>query len=238
MQHNQPVVIAVIPARGGSKGIPGKNVKVIAGKPLLVWSIENARACTVIDRVVVSTDDAMIAQVARDAGAEALDRPAELATDGATSEVAIDHVLRTLRARGERVDVCCFMQATSPITLADDLDRLIAQVTKHGKDSAAFFIEDHGHFFGVDDMFRERIPRQKKSAKRRETGNAWAFTVQGFLEQQCRLFGNVGLVPIDPPRNLEIDSWHEFRIAEFLLKEHIWTPQDAQVDTVTQAQVS
>ena len=93
-------VIAVIPARGGSKAVPGKNIAPLDGKPLLVWSIEVAQSVDLIDRVIVSTDDAAIAAVASDHGAEVYHRPAHLAADSALVIDALRHLIVTLEAEG------------------------------------------------------------------------------------------------------------------------------------------
>src|SRR5690606_28659126 len=107
--------IAIIPARGGSKGVPGKNIRMFAGKPLIVHSIEQALAATGIDEVIVSTDDAAIADIAHQAGARIIIRPEALSGDTAPSESAIAHVLEEMEAQGESVDRVVFLQATSPL---------------------------------------------------------------------------------------------------------------------------
>ncbi|TPW94057.1 acylneuraminate cytidylyltransferase family protein, partial [Schumannella luteola] len=107
-------VVAIIPARGGSRGVPSKNLRRVGGVPLVARAVESALAVAAIDRVVVSTDDPEIAEVARARGADVVDRPAELAGDTASSESAIDHTLETLAEHGIEVGVVVFIQATSP----------------------------------------------------------------------------------------------------------------------------
>ena len=94
-------VIAVVPARGGSKSVPGKNIRPLGGKPLLAWSIDVARQMSEIDRIIVSTDDEQIASVGRAHGAEVYARPAHLATDEALVIDALKDLFRQLRAEGE-----------------------------------------------------------------------------------------------------------------------------------------
>lgn len=108
-------VIGVIPARGGSKGLPGKNIKPIAGKPMIQWTIEAALEAEVFDRVIVSTDGADIAAVARAAGAEVIERPADISGDTAAIEDSLRHVVRTLESQGQDIDVMVLMQANVPI---------------------------------------------------------------------------------------------------------------------------
>src|SRR5260370_29576016 len=103
-------ILGITPARGGSKGLPKKNIRLIAGKPLLAWSIEAARDSKLLDRYVVSTESAEIANVAREHGAEVVDRPAELATDEASTMSVLQHALTQVPA-----DVVVVLQATCPI---------------------------------------------------------------------------------------------------------------------------
>ncbi|NPA07305.1 MAG: acylneuraminate cytidylyltransferase family protein [Chloroflexi bacterium] len=119
-------VLAVIPARGGSKGIPGKNIRPFLGKPLLAWSVEQARAAVYVDRVIVSTDDDAIARVAREAGAEVpFRRPAELAADDVPIAHAVAHAAQWLADRGQRYDIIVQLEATSPFRYPGDIDRAI-----------------------------------------------------------------------------------------------------------------
>ncbi|HEX2616790.1 MAG TPA: acylneuraminate cytidylyltransferase family protein, partial [Flavobacteriales bacterium] len=124
-------VLYLIPARGGSKGLPGKNIRPLLGRPLIAWTIATAleAAQRRNGRVVVSTDDAAIAEVARAHGAEVpFMRPAELAGDTASSMDVVLHALRTLTAEGDAFDLVCMLEATSPQRDADDvvgaIDRL------------------------------------------------------------------------------------------------------------------
>ena len=116
-------VLALVPARRGSKGLPLKNIRPLQGKPLLAWPVEAARASRHVDRVVISTDDAEFAALAVAAGAEApFLRPAELANDTAPSIDFILHALDTLEAAGDRYDYLVLLEPTSPLTEAEDID--------------------------------------------------------------------------------------------------------------------
>ncbi|MCU0723789.1 MAG: acylneuraminate cytidylyltransferase family protein, partial [Planctomycetes bacterium] len=113
--------LAIIPARGGSKGIPRKNLRPLGGKPLVVHSVDQALVCPRVGRVVVSTDDAEIAEVSRRAGAEVVERPAAISGDTASSESALLHVLDARKARGEEdPSLVVFLQATSPLRRPHD----------------------------------------------------------------------------------------------------------------------
>lgn len=116
--------LAVIPARGGSKRIPRKNIKPFCGKPMLAWPIEAARSSGCFDRIIVSTDDAEIAQIARDCGAEApFVRPAELADDYAGTIPVIAHAIRWQSENASRPDAVCCIYATAPFIRVEDLRR-------------------------------------------------------------------------------------------------------------------
>jgi N-acylneuraminate cytidylyltransferase len=208
-------VVAIILARGGSKTIPLKNIEVMAGKPLIWYSIDCCLRTPLINHVVVSTDNILIKEDVKHHfkdRVEVVDRSAESATNDATSESAI---FDTLDRIGE-FDHVCLVQCTSPLTDPQDLDNLIKQITEEGKDSAGFYVEDYGYFY-EDDLTIPRIPRQLMTPKKRETGNAWCFRISGFYKHKSRLFGNIGIVKIDKPKDLEIDEWEDIQIASSLL---------------------
>lgn len=125
--------LAVIPARGGSKGLPRKNVKLLAGKPLVAWSIEAARRARSLDRVVVSTEDAEIARVARDFGCEVLERPAALAADDTTTIAVLQHVAKEVPDAAEFV----VLQPTSPLRDDGLIDACVAEFRSGGYDNLA-----------------------------------------------------------------------------------------------------
>lgn len=115
--------LGLIPARGGSKGIPEKNIQELAGKPLLAHTVEAGRRSNVVDSVVVSTDDEAIASVAREYDARVpFTRPAELATDGAPTNPVVEHALKTLAEFGEEYDDVVLLQPTSPLRTASHID--------------------------------------------------------------------------------------------------------------------
>ncbi|QMU58534.1 MAG: pseudaminic acid cytidylyltransferase [Boseongicola sp.] len=114
--------VCLIPARGGSKRIPRKNIKLFMGKPMIGWSIDVAKAAQVFDRVIVSTDDVEIAEVARDLGAEVpFERPAEISDDHATTKDVVEHALGWLDANGGMPERLCCLYATAPFARAEDI---------------------------------------------------------------------------------------------------------------------
>lgn len=122
-------VLAIVPARSGSKGLPGKNIRLLGGKPLLAWPIVAATAASSVDRVIISTDDPKFAEIAVAHGAEApFLRPAELANDNAPSIGYILHALDTLETAGDAFDYVVVLEPTSPLTESVDIDAALAQL--------------------------------------------------------------------------------------------------------------
>lgn len=220
-------VLAIIPARGGSKGIPRKNIRPLAGKPLLAWTIEAAQAAALVSRVFVSTDDLEIARVAQDYGADVLLRPAELATDTASSEAALLHALETLAAgEGYRPDALAFLQCTAPLTTPADIDGTVSLVLREGYDSAVTMIPYHyflwrdegdGRMTGVNHEATRRLRRQEREPEFQEVGAVYAMNVAGFLVHRFRFFGRIGKYVVPPLRAFEIDEPADWPVAEALM---------------------
>jgi CMP-N,N'-diacetyllegionaminic acid synthase len=218
--------LAIIPARGGSKGVPGKNLREIAGKPLIAWSILRARQAGAIDTVLVSTDDARIAAVAREHGAEApFLRPAELATDEAPTEPVLAHALDWYAARGQTFDTLVLLQPTSPLRLPGTIDAAFRQFRDEGADSLLGVVESH-HFYwrrgaGAEALYdyRNRLRRQDippADRRYRETGSLYISTVEAFVRSGNRLSGSIALFVMDELEGWEIDSEIDFAVLEGL----------------------
>ncbi|MFD7696927.1 cytidylyltransferase domain-containing protein [Streptomyces sp. NPDC059374] len=227
-------VLAVIPARGGSKGVPAKNLAPVGGVPLVVRAVRECRASRLVTDVVVSTDDQAIAAAARDAGAEVVLRPAAIAGDTATSEAAVLHALDTHEAlHGAIVDVVLLVQCTSPFLVRDDIGKAAAAVAENGADTAVTVAPFHGfvwretgetgdsgdsvesgHGVNHDKSFRPR--RQDRPQDFLETGAAYAMDAAGFRKHGHRFFGRTELVRTDPARVLEIDDPHDLARARAL----------------------
>ncbi|MFE7957718.1 cytidylyltransferase domain-containing protein [Streptomyces sp. NPDC057413] len=227
-------VLAVIPARGGSKGVPAKNLAPVGGVPLVARAVRACRAARLVTDVVVSTDDQAIAAAAREAGAEVVSRPAALAGDTATSEAAVLHALDAYEAQaGTPVDIVLLVQCTSPFLLGEDVDGVAAAIVEQGADTAVTVAPFHGFLWrddaGRDDAGREedggfgvnhdksyRPRRQDRPQDLLETGAAYAMDAAGFREHRHRFFGRTELVRTDPARVLEIDDPHDLARARAL----------------------
>ncbi|MCZ2527229.1 NTP transferase domain-containing protein [Streptomyces sp. SCUT-3] len=215
-------VLAVIPARGGSKGVPGKNTAPVGGVPLVARAVRECLAALLVTDVVVSTDDDAVAAAARQAGAETVARPAEIAGDTATSESAVLHAMDAHEARhGTAPDAVLLVQCTSPFLTREDVDGVAAAVLEEGADTALTVAPFHGFLWrdggtaadpaddgghGVNHDKSHRPRRQDRPQDLLETGAAYAMRADGFREHRHRFFGRTALVRTDPARVLEVDE--------------------------------
>jgi N-acylneuraminate cytidylyltransferase len=224
-------VIAVIPARGGSKSIPGKNIRPLQGKPLLAWSIDVAKHVSEIDRIIVSTDDDEIASVGREYGAEVYTRPAHLATDEALVIDALKDLLARLESEGERAEWIILLEPTCPLRTADDVRACMKLLAKDGYDSVATFKEadlnPHRAWRitdGLPEVFVDGaipwLPRQKLPKAYQLNGAVYLFRAS-LLEKEAKslLVGKLGAVLMPRDRSQDIDDKVDFMIVEALLRE-------------------
>jgi len=186
--------IAIIPARGGSKGIPNKNLILFQGIPLLVHTIRHAKASNVIDDVYVSTQDPEIATVAWDAGAFVVNRPEEHCLDFSRSEEAIEHVLD--RVAADKDDVIYFYQCTSPLRRPDDTELALGLMEANGWDSlfSACATQQFVWRQGVRAFYdyRYRPMRQDKIPVILENGSFYISRAWCYMNYHNRLWGNIG----------------------------------------------
>lgn len=219
-------VMAVIPARGGSKGVPGKNVKLIAGKPLIAHTIEQAQQSAVVGRIFVSTDDADIAAVARKFGAEVVLRPASISGDTATSESAVLHALDTVRDEyNYEPDLVCFLQCTSPVRQAADIDNAVAVFLEQQADSLLtvspshrfLWSESSGEARSINYDHNARPRRQDMQPQYVENGSFYLFRPSILRANGNRLGGKVALYVMNEKASYEIDSLLDFRVVEVIL---------------------
>lgn len=168
-------ILAIIPARGGSKGIPRKNIKVLAGKPLITYTIEAALQARSLDRVIVSTDDAEIAEVARQFGAEVMMRPDELAQDETPTLPVLQNVVARLAEEGYKPDAVMTLQPTSPLRQVHHIDEAAAEFLADPKaDSLVSCVQVPHHFHPLslmktnDEGYLEPYIAQEKLVTRRQ----------------------------------------------------------------------
>ena len=223
--HNE--CVAIIPARGGSKGLPGKNLRLLGGIPLLGRCINAALKSVSIQAVYVSTNDSDIATVAKQYGADVIMRPSELSTDTACSEEALLHGLEYISKLTSLPSILVFLQCTSPFTTSQAIDKVVTALDDPACDMAFSTTEDNGFFWNLDqrglgvgvnhDHTQPRKRRQDLPKQLRETGAIYAMRVTSFQIARNRFCGHVKPVEVDLPM-LEIDSLEDFQIAEALLK--------------------
>jgi YrbI family 3-deoxy-D-manno-octulosonate 8-phosphate phosphatase len=220
--------LAIIPARGGSKGIPRKNAIPLCGKPLVAWSIEAARQATRVDRVVVSTDDPEIAGIARQWGAEAVIRPAEISGDTASSEAALLDCIDQIERREASVpELVVFLQCTSPLTSAEDIDATVETLLASEADSALAVTDFHyflwregasGAAEGVNHDLSVRLLRQEQLPNYLESGAIYVMRTAGFRAARHRFFGKTVFHVMPRERCWEIDEPVDLEVAEVLLR--------------------
>lgn len=218
--------LAIIPARGGSKGIPRKNLRPLAGLPLIAYSILQARRSPAVSRVVVSTDDPEIARVSMAFGAEVVERPAELAVDTATSESALLHTLEELERReGYRPELVVFLQATSPLRRSNDIEKAVLQLVAEDADSLFSACPVHGFLWrrtetlsSVSYDYRQRQRRQDLGTELLENGSIYVFKPRVLLEQANRLGGRITAYEMDPLDSFQVDEPRDLALLEGLLQ--------------------
>lgn len=224
-------VVAFIPARGGSKEVPNKNIKFLAGKPLIAWSIEQALASELVDEVYVSTDSEEIASISRAYGAKTpFMRPLSLSGDTASTESAMKHFCEYLKAVGASYSHILLLQATSPIRARGRLDEAIKFFWGANADSLLSVAASHRFFWTKSPDVRalydfEQRPRRQdvleEDRRYMETGSFYLCGIDGFLESNNRLFGKIELYETPEGESLEIDSLLDFKLCEVALTEQM-----------------
>jgi len=219
--------VAIIPARGGSRGIPRKNLVPLCGRPLLAWSIQHALDASSIDEVYVSSDCDEILGVAQAFGAQPIQRPPEYAHDDATSESAWLHALNLIEETRGKVDLVVGMQATSPVRDAHDLDAAIAQFESENLDSLVAACEVHDFFLwhvvagtaqGVNHDYRARRRRQDIPPSFLENGSFYIFRPELLRATGCRLGGRIGVFTMAKHKMFQIDEPEDIALCEAVLR--------------------
>ncbi len=220
-------IIAIIPARGGSKGLPRKNLRPLNGVPLLARAIRAAHDAKHVADVYVTSDDDEILALAESEGAQAIRRPDDISGARATSESALLHALAEIERSEpnaeEPVEAIAFLQCTSPFTTGEAIDAVVAPVLSGDCDSALAVREDHGFLWKVDarqeanciqhDKADQRPRRQDLDPQYLETGAIYAMRAETFQQSGNRFCGRTKVVPLDLP-SVEIDTSDDWAMAE------------------------
>ena len=219
-------MIVIIPARGGSKGIPKKNLTKVGGVSLVERSIKAGLNAKCVSRVVVSTDDSEIMKLSEDSGAEVIIRPEGISGDIIMPDAAVLHALNTIQSSGGQLsDVTCFIQPTSPFTTSNDIDFSYENFCQANCDSMFSGVLTHSFLWkkideseyvkSVNHDSAYRLGRQQLEPQFSETGAFYMFKTQEFLRVGHRFFGNIGVYEIPAQRAIDVDNFHDLELAEF-----------------------
>lgn len=219
----------IIPARAGSKGIPGKNIMDFCGKPLIAWSIEQALNSGRVSNVYVSTDGDDIAGVSEEYGARVIRRPKELATDTSSTEDALIHAMKEIEL-AEDFSSIVFLQATSPLRESDDIDNAIETFVNGSFDSLfsmsvmddwCLWRDDGGGLDSFTYDYRNRGRRQERKPLYLENGSIYIYSKEMFYRERNRIGGKVGMYEMPFEHSFEIDSVRDVHLCELFMEEII-----------------
>jgi len=222
-------ILAIVPARGGSKGVSRKNIKDLAGKPLIAWTIEEARNSRYIDRLIISSDDEEIINVARDWGCEVpFMRPAELARDDTPGIEPVLHAIQTLC---EKYDYVVLLQPTSPMRTAEDIDKCIEKCIKSEAPAVVSVCEAEQHpywMFILDEKTKMRpiIEPEDKVFRRQDLPCAYSLNGAVYMAETVCLLENGTFLTRDTvayimpaERSIDIDNENDFIYCQWLLSK-------------------
>ena len=227
-------VLGLIPARGGSKGVPRKNIRDLCGKPLLQYTAESARASRLLSRVVLSTDDREIAGIGLKCGLDVpFMRPAELAADAAPSLPVVRHALEWLAAHGDDFDAVCLLQPTHPLRRPGDIDGCIRLLEETGADSVVTVLpvppehNPHWVFFREPDGGLRLSTGESRLIPRRQDlppafhreGSVYVTRRDVVLKGDSLLGDRVIGFPVDPSGSVNIDTQEDWERAENMIRE-------------------
>lgn len=223
-------ILSVIPARGGSKGLPGKNVRELCGKPLIAYSIDASLNSKMVNNTVVSTDDVSIANVSKEWGAEVVMRPSELAQDSSLVIDAMRHVIHSLEKIGLSYDFVVLLEPTSPMRAPQDIDDTIDLVISRSADSGATFSETPtppSRIWKIENSMPKPfivgsnpfLPRQAHAAGYFLNGMVYVVKVSELMTTKGTsiLLGNQVASIVPAVRVVDIDTLEDLQYAEFLL---------------------
>lgn len=225
-------IIAIIPARGESKSIPRKNIKLLAGKPLIVYTIETALKCKLLDRVIVSTDDEEIAAISKKHGAEVpFIRPRELALDATPMLPVLQHAVSYLEQNEKlHIDIVVILQPTSPFRKVSDIENCIEKLKKEKADSVVTVCEaEHNPYFVMmkfqNDNLMPFLKTEKPITRRQDTpkvyrlnGAVYAIRRDVLMNENKIFTNNTKAVIMPQERSIDLDRQLDFEFADFLLE--------------------
>jgi len=220
-------IVAIIPARGGSKAIPRKNIKEFWGKPLIAYIIETALKVKELDRVIVSTDDEKIAEISERYGADVpFIRPKELAKDETPTLPVLQHAVRYLEENENyKPDVVVLLYATSPLLRPEKISEAIKMLTEEGFDSVLSVVEDWGHYWiekkGKYERLYPKILKNRQFVKPllKENGAIYLCKRDLLMERNSIVGGKIGFLKMARDESVDINEPIDFEFAEFLIRK-------------------
>ena len=226
-------VLCIIPARGGSERVPGKNIMPLCGRPMLAYTIVHALAAECADEVVVSTEDAAIARVARDYGAVVVDRPPALASNEMATEPVLVDVLEQRAAAGQAApDIVVLLQATSPARKRDEVDRAVRTLLDEGADSLFSAASTKYHSWNLEDgVLRavsynvdKRLREQDMAPQFTENGSIFVFRTDVLDRHGNRLGGKIAVHEMDMWSSFQVDTPEDVELIQWVLGHHEYQP--------------
>jgi len=232
--YNNKTILAIIPARGGSKGLPDKNIKDLCGKPLIGWTIEQSKASKVIDEIFVSTDSLKISNVAKEYGVNVpILRPEELAKDSSSSMDVVDHVLSYFESKNTFFDYILLLEPTSPLRKDNDLDSAIKlAIENESVDGVISLGEVHMEHPMIVKKLNQKgkiesyIENVKKISQRQQTDKAYfpygvIYMIKTKVFRNKRTFYTNNIIPyfIERWQNYEVDDIYDFIAIEAIFKK-------------------
>lgn len=229
---SQPKFLAIIPARGGSKGLPGKNILQIGGMPLISWTINASLGSKYIHKTYVSSESKDILDIAKGWGAEVIERPQTLACDDTPSEPVIEHVVETLSHEG--YDYIVFLQPTSPARSASDIDNAIEQLLSTEATSSisvfepkhtlfkAFKLKSDGFITGLVDEKSSFMRRQDLAKTYMPNGAIYIVKLSAFQDNKSLLTDKCIPYVMDEDNSIDIDNMEDVKLFEtFLMRNNV-----------------
>ena len=225
-------MLALIPARSGSKGIPRKNICPLAGKPLIAWTIESARQSECVDRVVVSTDDSQIAEIAVQWGAESpFLRPEDIAKDDTPGIAPVIHAIKWLEEhQNYRPDYVALLQPTSPLRESQDINAAYELALRHGADAVVSVTAAEKHPYWMKTLDQQGrlenfLPTEKKYQCRQDLPDVYGLNGAIYIGRREILLAEETLFPVKtygyvmpPERSVDIDSGWDLQLAELIIQ--------------------